>query len=131
MKDVTVRVWSPSKKEMSVGMSMPMLAGYVMAIYPNLKDEVYLRGTGMMDKNHKQVFEGDVVKRTCLDESCELEHRGVVTYSDTWCMFGIDDPDQRESRKGYNAPLAWGNPSEKIVMGVEVLGNVYEHPDLR
>lgn len=87
--------------------------------------------TGLKAKDGRDVYEGDIVRRTCLDEYCDLEHVGTVIYSDRWCMYGIDDTSQNRSDIGaYKAPLAWGNPARNMIMAVEILGNIYENPEL-
>ena len=46
-------------------------------------------------------------------------------------MYGIDDKHQDCSETGdYLAPLAYGDPSQNMRVAVEVLGNIYQNPQL-
>lgn len=86
--------------------------------------------TGMFDVNDKEVYEGHIVKRMCLDPNCDLEHIGEVRYSDQWCMFFIMDTKQDRRGSSYNAPLAFGDPMKGKILSVEILGDIYQNPEL-
>lgn len=64
--------------------------------------------TGLKDKNGKEIYEGDICQRFHL--------KGQVVYDSERAIFIIMD--------GFNEPLY----SE--IYGVEVIGNIYENPEL-
>ena len=69
--------------------------------------------TGLLDKNGKEIYEGDVVR--CRDTYCEVqEFTGVVDFADA--SFRIRDDAFTHYR--------WQDYE------VEVIGNIYENPEL-
>jgi uncharacterized phage protein (TIGR01671 family) len=72
--------------------------------------------TGLLDRNGKEVFEGDIIRAEC--EPNGQKHDQVVEYKDCgyWFTedFGMD----------YYPPLKDDD------IEIEVLGNIYENPEL-
>lgn len=68
---------------------------------------VFMQYTGLHDKNGKNIYEGDIVKGNYL--KCI----GVVKYSEKFCRFQIDD---------------WATITPSDIY--EVIGNIYENPEL-
>lgn len=126
---IKIKVWDTVKKEMSIGMDLYTLAGYLTAIHPNLGNETFLRYTGVESKDGTDIYEGDFVTRFCTDPNCPIEHKGVVTWSDEWAVWGIQEPESNRTNN-YMAPLAFGSPSHEVQFGVTILGNIYENPEL-
>ena len=74
-----------------------------------------MQSTGLLDKNGKEVFVGDIIKctRGCLHEVyIEKEYGG------TYCG-GMPAVYLKDLREGY----AWTEHEE-------IMGNIYEHPEL-
>lgn len=79
------------------------------------EDLVLMQSTGLKDKNGKEVFVGDIIKctRGCLHEVyIEKEYGG------TYCG-GMPAVYLKDLREGY----AWTEHEE-------IIGNIYENPDL-
>ena len=136
MREIKFRAWDKEDKEIfqvimiswfeGKGMVLSGRGGSIVA-----SDCELMQYTGLKDKNGKEVYEGDVVHRICLDENCNLEHIGVVTYSEKWCFWGIDEKNiQRDLIGGYLAHLVFGSPQEDRIIPIEILGNIYENPEL-
>jgi uncharacterized phage protein (TIGR01671 family) len=70
--------------------------------------------TGLVDKNGKEVWEGDIVKYT-EDGVYEDEERSTVVFEN--CGFWLDKHD---NEYGY-----WPEAED-----IEVIGNIYESPEL-
>lgn len=81
----------------------------------SIDDEHLMQSTGLVDKNGKEVFVGDIIKctRGCLHEVyIEKEYGG--TY-----FGGMPAVYLKDLREGY----AWTEHEE-------IIGNVYENPEL-
>lgn len=81
----------------------------------SIDDEYLMQSTGLVDKNGKEVFVGDIIKctRGCLHEVyIEKEYGG--TY-----FGGMPAVYLKDLREGY----AWTEHEE-------IIGNIYENPDL-
>lgn len=86
----------------------------------SFEDCVIMQSTGLKDKNSKEIFEGDVVKykggwKTFTEE---------VAYNENFGGFGVVDADA-------DIIFAFGELFEHINLNsLEVIGNVYENPEL-
>nr|DAX64598.1 MAG TPA: YopX protein [Caudoviricetes sp.] len=87
--------------------------------FQRLADEVELmQSTGLKDKNGKEIFEGDVAyngfRKTIVNygkQAIEEEFGAIREYV------------------GFNLTLACGYP-EAVPMNYEIIGNIYENPEL-
>lgn len=90
----------------------------------NGEDVILMQSTGLYDKNGKEIFEGDIVKR----------YR-IPFFKGEW-EYQIETVVKREAclllgkRFGKNfATMSFGSPFTKGDL-LEVIGNVYENPGL-
>ena len=74
------------------------------------------------DKNGTRIFEGDVVQFYKEINGETFQGKYVVYYEDAYCAFMLRDIEQ----KSYPTDL----PVEKQCMDYEVIGNVYDNPEL-
>ena len=96
----------------------------------HLTDLIVMQSTGLKDKNGKEIFEGDMVKS-------QWQHDGMTNYdyelvgeirwnSDVlaWSIF-----HEGESQI-LDYPMHSFEREELLEDGIEVIGNIYENPDL-
>lgn len=84
-------------------------------------DVKLMQSTGLFDKNGREIFEGDVVQYQNTKVP-SADSKGIVKYFDNWAMFGIDVE--------YNEPRALFFNGLADHISLEVVGNIYENPEL-
>jgi len=79
--------------------------------------------TGLKDKNRREIYEGDIVKRESVNRSAGGDGIYFVKWNDGYSMLGICDK--------YGFPTDYHNRFYKIIpKKIEVIGNIYENPEL-
>ncbi|WP_312286706.1 YopX family protein [Terrisporobacter sp.] len=84
--------------------------------------------TGLKDKNGKEIYEGDVIKRgryTNYENNYNVDEMyGVIEQKDySWCVI------QRDNDKCFTTPLFMEMEFGDIDR-MQVVGNIYENPEL-
>jgi uncharacterized phage protein (TIGR01671 family) len=80
---------------------------------------ILMQFTGLSDKHGKEIYEGDIVDDGV---SLPVTYRGVIEYSAERGCFFIN-------RCHFGAG-GYGMLDEDVRKDMEVIGNIYEHPDL-
>jgi uncharacterized phage protein (TIGR01671 family) len=73
--------------------------------------EYYMQYTGLHDKNGKEVYEGDIVNVPIGKRG--IEHTGVIKWMDAGFIIDL-----------------YGSDWYDILRDIEVIGNIYETPEL-
>lgn len=90
-----------------------------ITVYPN--EIELMQSTGLLDKNGKEIFEGDILKVKIMSGQSWLE---TVRYNDEKAMF----VSKEVKRKALESPLY--DLFITDLFEVEVIGNIYENPEL-
>ncbi|MDM0633543.1 YopX family protein [Clostridium perfringens] len=104
--------------------------------YDYLIDFVYGDGklmqyTGLKDKNGKEIYDGDILRCKCL-KKCKLDScaEKVIQYKNSiieWWESGCNLGYRLRDSKGKTMMI---KPTHLRTMEVEVIGNIYENPEL-
>ena len=120
MRDIKFRVWDNERNTMfnSKSVDIDFFEGKIEITSDTIRyDEVYtdeikdfelMQYVGCKDKNNKEIYEGDIVKTK--------EHIGQIIYSKG--MFFID------VKEDFYLPIY------NVTEFMEVIGNIYENPEL-
>lgn len=137
MREIKFRAWNKEKKEFSRNQSEVRLEnnsegvfhlhqkdGKVFGYYMNCGHIEISQFTGLLDKNGKEIYEGDILKMYIFDTSpIPLEIVTSVSFHEgTFTVLKMN-----------NEPVSLRDAiviSNKTKQGVEIIGNIYENPEL-
>jgi hypothetical protein len=106
MREIKFRAFDTTSKEMyDIGrLDIPWN-------YPEIK---IMQFTGCSDKNGKEVYEGDIIR-------CDNGSVGAIVYHGENMMYRVDS---------YVGKIGFCHPIYGYAPPFEVIGNVYENPEL-
>ena len=120
------RAWTEEGKAMYYGV-YPFKDDTLLLSYDEIafdevpaSDFILMQSTGLLDKNGKEIYEGDIVR---YKAGCNTVTEEVV-YDKNFAGFGVKDADA-------NIIFTFGELAEEIgLSSLEVVGNIYENPEL-
>ena len=97
------------------------------------RDTEWMQFTGLLDKQGKEIYEGDIVKITCVcghQENLPVEWRDGYNgyYARAKCQ--LDWDDEQLALKRPSCCEVVGNIYENPELLSKVIGNIYECPEL-
>lgn len=117
MRDIKFRVWTGNQ----------MLSAFTLFDIQNERAsvsilDVILQYTGVDDKNGTPIFEGDIVKGMCLGYCYDDEFKDVVEFNNgSFCL---------SKEKWKDGTYNWYSLENHYSGDLEVVGNIYENPEL-
>ncbi len=116
MRDIKFRAWD--KKDKTMGMVFDLFTEPIIGTVGAFDRDtiILMQYTGLKDKNGKEIYEGDIVRYTCKENSKEKYTNKV--YFD---------------KEGFWSPLISVFPEDPDMQDeyfFEVVGNIHENPEL-
>jgi uncharacterized phage protein (TIGR01671 family) len=124
MKENKYRAWSVAEKMMCYSLGSitleEVMKGVISRDGENYTQAIYLQFTGLLDKNGKEIYEGDVVR--------------VPDDYETYGMFANEIREVIFCLGGFRMKPIWDIHSKGNWLEddkeFEVIGNIYENPEL-
>ena len=82
----------------------------------------FLQFTNILDKDGREIYEGDIVERMCLGDTCALQHRGQVILDPVHGVWGILQKN--------NECVNMVSSLDGGIMAITILGNIYQNKEL-
>jgi uncharacterized phage protein (TIGR01671 family) len=131
MRDIKFRQWYDGKMRMldqqfiGVGQVGWSDTHWVDVNSDDQEESALMQNTGIKDKNGVEIYEGDILK---WGDHCGWCHEMPVRTA----QVEIDPDIQFNSQVGifHFGNFAYGHPKDGLLEHVEVIGNIYENPEL-
>ena len=120
-REIKFKCWFPKTKRMT---ELFVLGQSIEQIENTRREEdgIYLQFTGLLDKNGKEIYEGDIIEFAIENNTI----KGEVEYLDNWAMFRISTGNN----KGviYDDQSISLNEAERYYNNgrFRIIGNIYE-----
>lgn len=103
---------------------VPLRSGAIYESWSVIRDTVG-QYTGLLDKNGKKIFEGDIVESRASDNKEDWK-RWIVTFYDGSLCFEREISRKRKHKHEQNLLCV----DEVKLYGLAVIGNIYDNPEL-
>lgn len=127
MREFKFRLWDDNAKRwISRGESVEVAFSQLFPESIKAEANFYLEQyTGIKDKNGREIYEGDIIAQTLIDDPFDKRYPNYIVY---WC----------EEYLGWGVKDAWGDDGNDSDLHFfiaerqkcEVIGNIHENPEL-
>ncbi|MGU8286404.1 YopX family protein [Clostridium perfringens] len=141
-RDIKFRIYDTDEKEMFYQEDIDYIDFFTGIVFireedgydyliDSRSDGKLMQYTGLKDKNGKEIYEGDILRCKCL-KKCKLDScaEKVIQYKNSlieWWESGCNLGYRLRDSKGKTMMI---KPTHLNTMEVEVIGNIYENPEL-
>lgn len=131
MREIKFRAWDKERKSMQTSrMNMVSFNGDILMAKRDefrSSDIVIMQFTGLLDKNGREIYEGDIVVENSypMFNNGLCNYRCVVIWDKDEACFGLDMYCVSDRVRGFACPN-----SISEYEALEVIGNIYENPEL-
>ena len=99
------------------------MIGYRFDAHFDTEEPVYMWGTGLQDRNGKEIYEGDVVTVSNFMVETQPTYRAVVEWDKyRFALCNLDKPDNI-----FSFPMRNLDP---FGLSLQIVGNKFDHPHL-
>ena len=117
MRKIKFRAWNSSHiLEWDWICAMGMVSEIILDTHVNYQ---IMQFTGLLDKNGKEIYEGDIAK----DTQDSFGRNSLISWSNNLCGFWKEPIVARVHQFGQHL-------EKRIADRIEVIGNIYENPEL-
>jgi len=132
-REYKFRAWHPEDKVMVYDLNSPQLFHGILKDFDCTFTYIFMQYTGLKDKNRREIYEGDIVKTdysVFINKTSDIHVVKFGSYPDNegyacrdhWGFF------IKNVARNYFDALSLGDYQDS--RGIEVIGNIYENPEL-
>ena len=126
MREIKFRAWDLKTKKMHTAENINFCGRKTVTVQYNpvkkicLDSAILMQYTGVKDKNGVEIYDGDIIHFP-YDWFGDSGKDFIVRWNESCCAF---------VREPISGSRMWGHASREILSMCEVVGNIYENPEL-